>query len=499
MTYQNEGNGLFAALPTEICHFVLGYMDKESRDAFARCSRHCYSIAFPARFIGIKLSEVNHRYWLKVFTRGWLAPLARWVHTVVLDIADLKYLTILPSKLTVFPNLRGLNFHIHAPKPFEGNVFTVLFRFLCTLPFYNNITYLSINWYAYQVVFDTDIIFIGQGFGAAQQEQERKKEEKMRKQYDEDIQMFPEVEEMLGPHLSKVQVIEKTLNGEIYFPKKLQTLELGMGSQTPYYLIPMLNCSNITTLVFDFFPSELRDSKALSSVLQFPMVKTMVFSHVGFYADTKIINNHFPNVEFMSVTKYCTLSWTEFIKAFPKVKIFNLPWHKMRWRYVEVGYLERAIKKLLKPVHLPLYPTISFSGNYEADGGMKYIHLTCKLSLNASGGHEINWEGDTGYKLEDMKLADFQEEILRDPRSGRDLDGYDRDWDRDDSSGEEMDAGSDHSEYVDTGSDEYEFSDGEEEEESYGGDSEYWEGGDDEVEDMSDEDSEVDLEENGAV
>lgn len=79
MTTLQDVNGLFAVLPTEVCHFILAYMDKDSRDAFAKCSRHCYSVAFPSRFSGVKLSEVNHREWLKVFTRGWLAPLRRWV------------------------------------------------------------------------------------------------------------------------------------------------------------------------------------------------------------------------------------------------------------------------------------------------------------------------------------------------------------------------------------------------------------------------------------
>ncbi|KAK6497162.1 hypothetical protein TWF506_004636 [Arthrobotrys conoides] len=495
MLLQKEGNGLFAALPTEICHFVLEYMDKQSRDAFARCSRHCYSIAFPARFIGIKFSEVDHRYWLKVFTQGWLAPLGRWVHTVVLDIADIKYITVLPLKLTVFPNLRGLKFNIHGPKPFEGNVFNTLSTSLSTLPFYNNITYLSINWYAYQIIFDNrDIIFVGEAFGPAQLEQEIRKEEKTRDHYDRDIELFPEVKKILGPHLSKVEIIERTLNGDIHFPKKLQSLELGMGSQSPYYLTPMLNCSTITTLIFDFFPSKFRDSKGLSESLQFPAVKTIFFSHVGIYAETGMIANHFPNVEFIAVTRFCTMYWAEFIKSLPQVKTFTLPWYKIRYRYALLEFLERGIKKLLNEGHIPQHPTISFSGNYEVEGeegadgsSTKYISLTCRILPNTSGSWDLNWEGDTDYKLEDMELPEYQEEALKNSR-------YDRVYDEDYASSEEdIDDGSVHSEYMDSGSDEGRFEDGEEEGEADSDDSEYWQSGD-EVEDGSDGDDEMDLE-----
>lgn len=480
MLLQKEGNGLFAALPTEICHFVLEYMDKQSRDAFAKCSRHCYSIAFPARFIGIKLSEVNHRYWLKVFTRGWLAPLSRWVHTVVLDIAEIKYITALPLKLTAFPNLRGLKFSIHAPKPFEGNVFDAFFSTLSTLPFYHNITHISIGWYGYHTRLEAPgLLFIGGGDGPAQLQNEIKEEEKTRDDYERDLGLFPEARDILGPHLSGVKVIEKTLSGDIYYPQNLQSLELSMGCQMPYYYTPMLNCSTVTTLIFVFFPSDFRGSTQLTNSLQFPTVKNMIISHVGVYSNTAIIAKHFPNVEFMAVTKYCSLYWTEFIRSLPQIKTFSLPWEKLRWRYTKLDFLERGINRLLAAGYIQHFPTITFSGDYGAEGGarQKYISVTCKIFPNAHGYWDFNWEGDTDYKPEDMPLPDYQQEMLNNAENRRNaVNRRDAENRRgEEGSGEEMDAESEHSEYVDNGSNRYRRSDGEEDEEWFSGDSEYWE------------------------
>ncbi|KAK6498427.1 hypothetical protein TWF481_011019 [Arthrobotrys musiformis] len=489
MLLQKDGNGLFAALPTEICHFVLEYMDKESRDAFARCSRHCYAIAFPARFSGVKLSEVNHRLWLKLFARGWLSPLARWIHTVVLDITDIKYITSLPQKLTIFPALRNLTLNIHAVKTFEGNVFNVLFSSLSTLPFYNNLIYLSLNWYGYRTHFEAaEIMYLGSS-GAARQQQEIRKEATMRDGYERDLVSgwCPHAKDMLGPHLSKVEVIEKTLSGELYFPKNLQSLELGMGCLSSYYLTPLLNCSMVTTLIFDSFFQELRDTKELTNSLQFPTVKNLVFNIISIYSDTTLIGKYFPNVEFIAVTRSCSIYWTDFIKSLPQVKTFTLPWPMRRWRYMEKSLLELGIDELLIIGHIPLFPTISFSGNYEIEGGhQKYISATCRTAPNNNSEDRFNWEGDLDYKPEDMKLPDFQEEMLAA------LDAEDEM-----SSGDEIEPRSEGSEYEDSGSDDYELSTDEEEEEGFCGDSEYWESGD-EVQDESEEDSDLDLDGSGS-
>ncbi|KAK6329968.1 hypothetical protein TWF718_003394 [Orbilia javanica] len=489
MLLQKDGNGLFAALPTEICHFVLEYMDKESRDAFAKCSRHCYSIAFPARFSGIKLSESNYKHWLGVFTRGWLAPLRRSVHMVVLDTTKVKYIAVILLKLLAFPNLRALSFNIHAPKSFEGNIFNFLLCTLSTLPFYDNITHMEFKSYGYQMQpQNPEVLFLGERDEPAQLKRELKRETEMRYHYERDIKLFPKAGNILGPHISTVQVVEKSLNSDIYFPKNLRSLGVGMGSQTPYYFVPILGCPTLTTVIFEFFPSRLKDSKGLSNSLQFPLVKNLVIQHVGYYAEMDLIGKHFPNVEAVSVTKRCTRHWGDFVRDLPQVKKFTVPWHIDRWRYVTTDYLQSGIAGLLNTGYIQHHPTITFCGQYEVEGGshLKYISATCVIVTNLDGSYDFQWEGDINHKPDDIILPGFQEEMLKEAESRGDDYMY--------SSSEEMDTGSVHSEYVDTeGNTRYQRSDEEEEDASlYGSDSEYW-GSEGEVVSESGEDSEMDL------
>ncbi|KAK6360903.1 hypothetical protein TWF730_007018 [Orbilia blumenaviensis] len=487
-------NGPFAALPTEICHFIMEYADKASKDALAQCSRHSYSITFPFRFNRIKLSEVNHRPWLNSFTHGWLAPLVRWIRAVALDIADLRFLKSLPAELTVFPNLQSLKFSLHAPKPFEGNLFTTLITSLSQLPYFQNLTHLSLNFYGYVTQFEPgDILIMGTVQSSFADQQELKKEEIAAHKYERALRFFPSdmTRDILGDYLSKVQVIEKTLSGEIYYPKKLQSLELGMGSHQPYYLTPVLNCPAITTIYFDYSPSLLRDSKNLTPMLQFLSVKNLVIEHVARFPSPVVIANLFPNVTSITITKHYMIYWSEFVTLLPRVRDFIFPWPRVSCRYAGTDFMDVGMRSLIAGMDNMRYPNITFRGSYDSEEGYhKEISASCTVVVDKSGQWDVKWEGDVDFDPKDMKLADFEIEML----DRRILDSDDSDiW------GEE-DRGSVYSEYIETEEDggpvhgsaeaddadsgDYRDFDDEYGDGDWDDDSEYWESEEDEAMDL---------------
>ncbi|KAK6514557.1 hypothetical protein TWF281_004755 [Arthrobotrys megalospora] len=468
-------NGLFAVLPTEVCHFILAYMDKDSRDAFAKCSRHCYSVAFPSRFSGVKLSEVNHKEWLKVFTRGWLAPLRRWVDTVVLEIADIKYLQAFPPKPAIFPNLRSLKLHIHGPKAFGGNIYVALYASLCKQPYYDNLHHLEISWYGYHIRFGTV------GMESYPIFLHPADEQMIRENYDRGMELIPQIErDILGPFLSREEIIEKSLAGDdIRLPKHLKSLELGAGSAELHHFIPFLNCPTVNTLYLDFLPSAVKSAESLVSSLQFPNIKTLVINHVGVYTNVLTIANHFPGLESIIVSKYCFFYWSDFICPISDIKKYSLPWPKMRMQYLEIHLIQREIDTVLTQGRLRCFPTIEFHGSYEIQGNKKDISATCTIIPDGRGSWEFTWEGDVDFKPDPSQLTDFEQEILRETETDSDISGSEEEEEDDDYDEDPL--------YVDIGSEPYRPSeDSESEEDGYSGDSEYW-NTDDEVHTESDE------------
>lgn len=364
-------NGVFLILPTEICYSIVSYLDPEDAAAFAKCSRHCYSLTFRARFGGIKLHDDNYKRFLKSFTgSGWLAPFKYYIRSMTFTIFTLDTLDDLHSAASVFPNIQSLTVKIFSFSIFQGNVYSALFWLLSTLPFYDDINHFAFIWAGTEERWYNDI----ENYRLLPES-----EKSTLGLYKWTMRQFPKVQDLLGPYIPEDVFVQKM--AEIRLPKNLQSFQTDIKLDNYNYLLPILNSTNITTLHIH------RATHPFVTTLEFPTVKNLTLnlnsSLICYQDGLGLLRDQFPNLESLKITNALWEKSVGYIFWFPNVPTItqlDIPWPGLTPHNCRTNALEHFLSPMLNEGNHRNLERCAFRGITYSVAGPRDVVASCTIS-----------------------------------------------------------------------------------------------------------------------
>ncbi|KAK6518923.1 hypothetical protein TWF281_003615 [Arthrobotrys megalospora] len=375
----------FLAIPVEIYYYILSYLDRRSKTAFAKCSRHRYFLAFPNRIRGIKITEGDeHEKYLDQFVgNGWLAPYAYCILSAELCLTNIQHLRSRLPNIVAFPNLTHLKISIPCSKYVEKNVYVIIFSLLSAAPFYDKLECLEMRWSSdRQSSFAPDPGYPGYS------------EEEQRENYDQKVAQLTRTEkDILGPFISD----DDPALSSIRFPKHLQTLNMDIATGEVFYLWPLVHSesSSLTTLHITNVRRPVMDHRVPSTVCKFPSIKTLNLRlYWGYNAPPDHLPQQYPNLESLTISCYTSDApgedWLEAIPNLPKLTYLELPFPLWDGFYPHMKQLERELEDLITEGHFPVLREVGFVGGRFGAPGLN-IKTICMISADQSGSFRFAW------------------------------------------------------------------------------------------------------------
>ncbi|KAK6532734.1 hypothetical protein TWF281_006910 [Arthrobotrys megalospora] len=398
-----SGDGAFSVLPTEIWYSIISYLGSEDAAAFAKCSRHCYIVAFPHRFHGfhsLKLNDDNYLRLLRPFIgRGWLAPLRKYIRSMSFSIFNLNALPALRWTASLFPNIRSLTISIFSFDILDRNIYVAIFPLLSALPFYDEINNLSLIWAA-----------TGDNFYNNIEEFRRlpKSEQADPELFKWTMRQYPKAQSLLGPYISEEEFEQKVQ--EIRLPKYLRSFQTDIRVNRYAYLVPVPNSVHITTL------HAQRAYRLFETELEFPTIKTLIMNMNGSTISIQRmftpLCKQFPNLEALLIRNASLVDnspYHDWSSTPQKITKLELPWG-LNEELCRPQQLERLLVSMLDG-NLPNVRTCKFVGTVDTPDRRIEIAATCTISKAKiqnreieGGSWEFYWEGDLDFDQYDNDM-----------------------------------------------------------------------------------------------
>ncbi|EGX49433.1 hypothetical protein AOL_s00078g466 [Orbilia oligospora ATCC 24927] len=399
-------NEVYFIFPTEICYSIISHLDSEDAAAFAKCSRFCYSVAFPSRFSGIKLHDDNHKRLLKMFTNGgWLVPLKDHIRSMNFTIYNLDTLQDLYSAALIFPNLQSLTVNIFSFWILQRNAYYTLFRDLSALPFYDNIDHFAFIWFGTDEEWYNDI---------ANYRLLPDVERSTAGLYEWTMRQFPKARDLLGPFIPENQFSEKV--EEILLPKALQSFEanLGFTSKEYDYLLPVVSSATVETLSIHRasypFTGDFNFRNIKNLTLIFNSAKIDICQSYGL----ELLSRQFPNLESLKIinAEWDVEESSRFTfrpPVLPKIAQLDISWPRPAPHRCRTKALERFLGLVLNGKDGRNLERCTFRGTTYTIAGPRNVVATCVISKRKifdpdfpSKPWEFQWEGDIDFdQMED--------------------------------------------------------------------------------------------------
>ncbi|KAF3314626.1 hypothetical protein TWF173_004442 [Orbilia oligospora] len=361
---------LLLALPTELWYYVLSFLDPNDKMLFAKCSWHCFFIAFPN---GVKIPDVDYEWSLRPFSDGGrLAEFKHRIHSARFDIADINNLYSYFEKASIFPNLYRLEINIISSNAFQKEILAEMLLLLSTLPYYENLSHLVISWHnTYQ-----------------------------------SLPSF-EANKIVRDPRSKITSLSIANLESIILPQSLRSLTLFISRLE--YILPLVNFERITNLVLlsPIFPpsSIFYNIKKLTIDSSYPIVALQL----------PRLTRNFPSVETFSFLRTrpgaSGANWIQHIPLFPKMRTLSTYWPQVGLKNADIDVLETALEtKFSTSNDFPVLRSIIFCGYRDFADHRRSITATCVISRTGSRKpgeeFEFKWHGNLGNYQDDPGFAD---------------------------------------------------------------------------------------------
>ncbi|KAF3223710.1 hypothetical protein TWF679_000147 [Orbilia oligospora] len=259
------------------------------------------------------------------------------IRSATVGVRDAGHLPALISLIKQFPNISKLKVSVENSCYFERTLYLATFRLLNTLPFYDNLKKLDLEWsgyhasqyrkgdpkYAYleaaEYVPNGETVKYEDEFSGfiPLPEPPYKVRNSRKKQYKFRMAQYVQAQrDFLGPYITETKFLKGL--AEIRLPKELKSLGLGI-QHAELHLLSLINCTTVDTLVLTG-AEELKytmNPANPTKILQFPAIKKLVL-----VPSTDKLANYFYRLasQFPNVESFKLIPW-----AYPDVDFNGLP------------------------------------------------------------------------------------------------------------------------------------------------------------------------------
>ncbi|KAK6518924.1 hypothetical protein TWF281_003616 [Arthrobotrys megalospora] len=378
----------FSPFSGKISDNILGYLRRRDQVAFARCSKQCHALASPTIF---KCLKVYKNETIQLFAKGnRLEPMRKYVQLVKIWAGfESEVLVPMLNTLSIFPNLSKLEIRVETPESHERNIYITVFSLLSTLSYYEGLRHLafvcSYDVWSQHYTADGDSI-------------------------------SPRVQDPEPPtHSASDDELVRIVLGKIHFPKHLESLKIWTSAYEPIYLLPSIDCKDLTRLSLREATAPIVDPRQPSpGTLELTQIK-MLHLNLRVHHEAKDITRllahlpkQFPNLEFLEVHTHqldrspeYDIHGFNYIPDLPNLVEMRVPWPRtQKSNGLESIYrMEVHLRKRIEKGSFQALRKVKLFG-VQYRGLRKPLGAFVECSIlpsdsNHSGSRGFKWEGDT--------------------------------------------------------------------------------------------------------